>query len=149
MIVQEEPTFLRRMREGFRQDDDKKEVERKRRRGSEEVIDEDEAPQVVIREKDKDVINADEARAYVAEKEGVKLDEAEKEIPKNGTASKAVKPKEESVSLGMKRTKKINAGPKGVVEDGQKGKEDSSLGKSRKKATSRKEKRLKLSFEDD
>lgn len=149
-IVQEEPAFLRRMRAGFQQEDDKVQ-EKRRRRGSEEIIDEDEAPQVVISEKYKGKIAEDEARTYVAEREGVKVDKS-----KNGTNENPVtdavkpsipsKPKPESVSLGMKKAKKPNEGVKrGIEEDTQVAKES----KKSSKVPSRKEKRLKLSFEED
>lgn len=140
-LVQEEPAFLRRMREGFTRDDDKKE-EKRRRRGSEEVIDQDEAPQVVIEDKFKDKIAEDEARAYVVEKEGVKIDN-----PVSGStkANISAKPKAENVSLGMKKAKKLNEGMKRTVEDD---KDGTKSEKSRKSAP-RKEKKLKLSFEDD
>jgi Domain of unknown function (DUF4604) len=145
-VVQEEPAFLRRMREGFSQDDHKKEVERKRRRGSEEVIDQDEAPQVVIREKDKDVIDANEARAFVVEKEGVKIDKPE-DKSKNGTTAANVpkKPREENVSLGMMKKKKAKEGGKKVGENDK----DSAAPEKSRKPAQRKEKRLKLSFEED
>lgn len=144
-VVQEEPAFLRRMREGFSQDDQKKEVERKRRRGSEEVIDQDEAPQVVIRGKDKDIIDADEARAFVVEKEGVKIDKPE-DKSKNGMAggNAPKKSKEENVSLGMMKKKKTK---EGLKKGGGNEKDSAAPGKSRSPA--RKEKRLKLSFEED
>jgi hypothetical protein len=133
------------MREGFSQDDDKKEEARRRRRGSED-IDQDEAPQVVIPEKEKDLINVDEARAFVVEKEGAKLDKLNEEKTNNGTMGNvSSKPKNENVSLGMKRARKTKEGVKRV---GQEGKETSVPEKSRK-AAPRKEKRLKLSFEED
>ena len=102
------------MREGFAQEDNKID-EKRRRRGSEEVIDQDEAPQVVIEEKFKDKIAEDEARAFVVEKEGAKI-----EKPKDNDSTKANvirKPKLENVSLGMKKAKKLNGGVKRIVED--------------------------------
>ena len=155
--VQEEPDFLRRMREGFAADDTKAEEKRRRRRGSQEIIDEDEAPQVVIQEKDKDMIDAEEARAYVAEKAGVTVSASGKV---EGTkVPMPAKPREENVSLGMKKRKK-NEGLKRTVKeggDGEKGEKKvegkGEQGKGEtgkvKKAVPRKEKRLKLSFEED
>ena len=138
------------MRAGFQQEDDKVH-EKRRRRGSEEIIDEDEAPQVLISEKDKDKIAEDEARTYVAEREGVKVDKS-----KNGAHDKpntdAVKPsipskpKPESVSLGMKKAKKPNEGVKRGIEEE---KNFAQGPKKSTKSTSRKEKKLKLSFEED
>jgi hypothetical protein len=138
------------MRAGFQQDDDKVQ-EKRRRRGSEEIIDEDEAPQVIISEKDKDKIAVDEARTYVAEREGVKLDKS-----KNGANEKpntdAVKPnipskpKPESVSLGMKKAKKPSEGAKRGIEEEKNVAEGS---KKASKVTSRKNKKPKLSFEED
>jgi len=149
-LVQEEPAFLRRMRAGFQQEDDKVQ-EKRRRRGSEEIIDEDEAPQVVISDKDKDKIAEDEARTYVAQREGVKVDKSKNEtseIPSSDTVRPRIpsKPKPEGVSLGMKKTKKASEGVKRGVEE-----ETKSTTESKKvsKLASRKEKRLKLSFEDD
>jgi Domain of unknown function (DUF4604) len=140
--VQEEPAFLRRMREGFNQDENK--VEEKRcRRQSGEVIDEDEAPQVVIEDKFKDKIAVDEARAYVNEKEGVKINKPENGSTKADIPSKA---KKENVSLGMKKTKKLNEGLKRGVDDD---KEGPTVSEKPRKSSARKEKRLKLSFEED
>jgi Domain of unknown function (DUF4604) len=142
-LVQEEPAFLRRMREGFSRDDDKIE-EKRQRRASEEVIDQDEAPQVVIPEKFKDKIGEDEARAYVVEKEGAKMDK-----PEDSSTTKAnidAKPKSENVSLGMKKAKKFNEGVKRTVEDD---KDVTTKSEKSRKSVPRKEKKLKLSFEDD
>jgi len=142
-LVQEEPAFLRRMRAGFSQDDDKME-EKRQRRGSEEVIDQDEAPQVVIPEKFKDKIGEGEARAYVVEKESAKMDK-----PENSSTTKAnttTKPKSENVSLGMKKAKKFNEGVKRTVEDV---KDVTTKSEKSRKALPRKEKKLKLSFEED
>ena len=105
-VAMEEPAFLRRMREGTEQEV-KKIDEKRRRRGSQEIIDEDEAPQVVIQDKDRDQIDAAEAKAYVAEKAGVKVDKSKQDTIKAILPSK---PKEENVSLGMKKTKKAKAG---------------------------------------
>jgi hypothetical protein len=151
--VQEEPAFLRRMREGAKQDEDEKVNEKRRRRGSEEIIDEDEAPQVVIQDKDKGRIDEEEARAYVAAKEGAKLNEAKNRAtnanaPKSGSPEPNVssKPKVENVSLGMRRTKKPNEGVKRIHEDD---KDAAAVTEKPRKSTSRKEKKLKLSFEED
>jgi hypothetical protein len=145
------------MREGFAADDTKAEEKRRRRRGSQEVIDEDEAPQVVIQEKDKDMIDAEEARVYVAAKAGVTVLASGK--VEGEKAALPAKPREENVSLGMKKRKKNEgvkrAGEEDVEEErggkkvegtGEKGK--SVTGKV-KKAVPKKEKRLKLSFEED
>src|SRR5208282_2165654 len=121
--------------------EDKKIDEKRRRRGSEEVIDQDEAPQVVIDEKFKDKIAEDEARAYVVEKEGAKI-----EKPKENDSTKAniiSKPKPENVSLGMKKGKKLNGGVKRIVEDDR---DSADVPEKSRKSRSRKEKRLKLSF---
>ena len=144
------------MREGFTTEDNNKAAERRRRRGS-EVIDEEEAPQVVIQEKDKDAINAEEARAFVAEKAGVKA-----QVTTTGDIAKEtgpVKAREENVSLGMMKKKRKNEGVRRAVdqEEGEKREEESGnkeksgkngLGKT-KQTAQRKEKRLKLSFEED
>lgn len=156
--VQEEPDFLRRMREGFAADDTKAEEKRRRRRGSQEIIDEDEAPQVVIQEKDKDMIDAEEARVYVAEKAGVTVTTTGK--VEGAKTPVATKQREENVSLGMKKRKK-NEGVKRTAEEGGEGEKrekkkvegkaeqgESETGKV-KKAAPRREKRLKLSFEED
>jgi len=143
------------MREGFTTEDNNKTAERRRRRGS-EVIDEEEAPQVVIQEKDKDAINADEARAFVAEKAGVKAQGTTGEVAKE---TGPVKAREENVSLGMLKKKRKNEGVRRAVdpEKGEKREEESGnkeksgkngLGKT-KQTAQRKEKRLKLSFEED
>jgi len=131
------------MRAGFAQEDNKID-EKRRRRGSEEVIDQDEAPQVVIEEKFKDRIAEDEARAYVLEKEGAKIEESkEKDSTKGNVASK---PKSENVSLGMKKAKKLNAGLKRTIEDDE---DAANVPEKSRKSGSKKEKRLKLSFEED
>jgi len=143
------------MREGFTTEDNNKTAERRRRRGS-EVIDEEEAPQVVIQEKDKDAINAEEARAFVAEKAGVKTQGTTGEVAKE---TGPVKAREENVSLGMMKKKRKNEGVRRTVdsEKGEKREEESGdkeklgkngLGKT-KQTGQRKEKRLKLSFEED
>ena len=143
------------MREGFTTEDNNKAAERRRRRGS-EVIDEEEAPQVVIQEKDKDAINAEEARAFVAEKAGVKAQGTTGEVAKE---TGPVKAREENVSLGMMKKKRKNEGVRRAVdtEKGEKREEESwnkeklvknGLGKT-KQTAQRKEKRLKLSFEED
>ena len=136
------------MRAGFQEEDDKVQ-EKRRRRGSEEIIDQDEAPQVVISEKDKDKIAEDEARTYVAEREGIKVDKSKDGSVEN-TQKDAVKPTEpsktktESVSLGMRRAKKPNEGLKrGINEE----KPDPEGLKKSAKSSSRK--KLKLSFEED
>lgn len=145
-LVREEPTFLRRMREGFQQEENKVE-EKRRRRGSEEIIDEDEAPQVVIQDKDKHRINEGEARLFVAEKEGVKTSNGSKDTSEQITprADVSSKPIKENVSMGMKKAKKAVGGLKRVVEDE---KDVKPSGKS-KKVSPRKDKRPKLSFEED
>ena len=130
------------MREGFAQEDNKVD-EKRRRRGSEEVIDQDEAPQVIIDEKFKDKIAEEEARAYVVEKEGAKIGK-----PKENDSTKANvinKPKPENVSVGMKKAKKLS-GVKRIVEDD---KDSANVPEKSRKSASRKEKRLKLSFEED
>src|SRR5271154_2540756 len=118
ITVQEEPAFLRRMREGITAEENEKD-EKRRRRGSEEPIDEDEAPQVVIEDTDKEHIDVNEAKAFVAEKEGVKLEKSKSENGTNeengATTTKAAastgnKSKEDSVSVGMKKAKKIGEG---------------------------------------
>ena len=126
------------MREGFIQDANKIEDTRRRRRGP-EVIDEDEAPQVVIAEKFKGQIDDDEARAYVVEK-GDKSKEGSKDT------KLPVKPKPENVTLGMRKTKKLNEGVKRTVDE-----DEDLTTKSEKlrKSAPRKEKKLKLSFEDE
>jgi hypothetical protein len=149
--VQEEPAFLRRMRAGFQQEDDKVD-EKRRRRGSEEIIDQDEAPQVIISEKDKDKIAEEEARTYVAKREGVKVDKPKDGVnekpPSTDTVKPSIpnKPKAESVSLGMKKAKKPNEGLKRGIEEE---KDVAEGAKKSSKSTSRKEKKLKLSFEED
>jgi hypothetical protein len=143
ILVQEEPAFLRRMREGFAQEDNKID-EKRRRRGSEEVIDQDEAPQVVIDEKFKDKIAEDEARAFVVEKEGAKMD---KPKDNNSTKTNVInKPTQSNVSSGMKKAKKLNGGTKRIIEDD---KDSTNVPKKTRNSASRKEKRLKLSFEED
>jgi hypothetical protein len=122
------------MREGFARDDEKVE-ETRRRRASAEIIDADEAPQVVIPEEER--IEESEAKAYVAEQEGVK----DKKVERVGKVSVE---KVEKVSLGMKRKK----GKEGVKKTGEDmgGKEQKD---EKKKQPARKEKKLKLSFEED
>jgi hypothetical protein len=130
------------MREGNQAEEAKKE-EQRRRRASEEVIDEEEAPQVVIQDEDKEQINEQEARKYVAEKAGVKVDSTKDD------ASKPPKPKEENVSLGMRKTKKPKEGLKRQVEDDDDKSEDTS-GKTKKSTLQKqKGKKLKLSFDED
>lgn len=151
--VQEEPGFLRRMREGFTTEDNNKAAEKRRRRGS-EIIDEDEAPQVVIQEKDKEKINAAEARAFVEKKAGVTVQRANDQTVRDETKAAApMKAKEENVSLGMRKKRK-NEGVKRAGEEREEGKGETKetrkngVGK-KDKAGQRKEKRLKLSFEED
>jgi hypothetical protein len=122
----EEPAFLRRMREGTEQEV-KKIDEKRRRRGSQEIIGEDEAPQIVIQDKDKDQIDADEARAYVADEAGVNVHKPKMDAIKTAPPSK---PKEE-----VKRP--VDENGTGDIPD-----------KARKSGT-KKGKRLKLSFEED
>jgi hypothetical protein len=141
-VVKEEPAFLRRMREGLQQEDNKVEEER-RRRASEEVIDEDEAPQVVIQDKDKDKINENEARAFVIEKAGVKVEKAKNEMPKLGLPAKS---KEENVSLGMKRTKRPNEGLKRSIEDE---KDTTTARRKSQNSVLKKGKKVKLSFDEE
>jgi hypothetical protein len=137
----EEPAFLRRMREGTEQEV-KKIDEKRRRRGSQEIIGEDEAPQIVIQDKDKDQIDADEARAYVAEKAGVNVDKPKMDAIKTGPPSK---PKEENVSLGLKKAKKAKEGVKRSVDENGTG----DIPDKARKSGTKKGKRLKLSFEED
>jgi len=126
------------MREGFARDDEKVE-EKRRRRASKEIIDVDEAPQVVIQEEDRLHIEESEAKAYVAKQEGVKIDTARDE-------GKTTAPKKnENVSLGLKKSKNVKEGLKRPGEELET--KGSAFGKSRKPA--RKEKKLKLSFEED
>ena len=146
MLVQDTPTFLRRMREGMTEENNKVEQIRKERE-REEVIDEEEAPQIVIDKRWKGRIDEKQARAYVAEKEGVKIDKSKGEMPtaetKEGEKSilPPTRPKVENVSLGIKKAKR-----KGVVKRSAEEKEEK--GKSRK-GEGRKEKKLKLSFAED
>src|SRR5579859_3416694 len=139
--VAKEPPFLQRMKEGETAETNKIE-EKRRRRANEEIIDEDEAPQIVIREKDKDKIDAEEAKAFVAQKEGVKVEKKKVETPTTAVPSK---PKGEAVSLGMKKAKKPKEVGKRALEEE---KEAETPEKSRK-PTPKKGKRLKLSFEED
>jgi hypothetical protein len=140
-VAMEEPAFLRRMREGTEQEV-KKIDEKRRRRGSQEIIDEDEAPQVVIQDKDRDQIDAAAARAYVAEKAGVKVDKSKQNTIKAILPSK---PREENFSLGMKKTKKAKDGVKRAVEEN----EAVDVTDKARKSGTKKGKRLKLSFEED
>jgi hypothetical protein len=140
-VAMEEPAFLRRMREGTEQEV-RKIDEKRRRRGSQEIIDEDEAPQVVIQDKDRDQIDAAEAKAYVAEKAGVKVDKSKHDTVKAALPSK---PKEENVSLGMKKTKKAKDGVKRAVEEN----EAADVTDKARMSGPKKGKRLKLSFEED
>jgi len=131
------------MREGKQAEEAKKE-EQRRRRASEEIIGEDEAPQVVIQDKDKSAINEDEAKKFVAEKAGVNVDST-----KNGKAKglPPSKPKEENVSLGMKKAKKLKEGLKRYAEEDDE-KSEKRAGKPHK-PSSQKQKKMKLSFEED
>jgi hypothetical protein len=118
-------------------------------REREEVIDEEEAPQVVIDKRWKGRIDEKQARDYVAEQEGVKVDrstdekaaETEKEKDETKVIPVAI-PKVDNVSLGMKKAKKKD-GIKRAADD-----EKEEKGKSRK-GDGRKEKKMKLSFEED
>jgi len=154
ITVQEEPAFLRRMREGITAEENEKD-EKRRRRGSEEPIDEDEAPQIVIEDVDKEHIDVSEAKAFVAEKEGVKLDKAKSEDrvteengerTSKGQVSTGSKVKEDSVSVGMKKTRKIGEGIKRLGQDDDE--EVADLEKSRPHGSKVKRKRMKLSFEE-
>jgi hypothetical protein len=132
------------MREGMMEENNKAEQIRKDRE-REEVIDEEEAPQVVIDKRWKGRIDEKQARDFVAEKEGVKVDRSKDEEEKGKEETKVIPvtiPKVENVSLGMKRAKK-NEGIKRPADD----KKDDK-GKSRK-GDGRKEKKMKLSFEED
>ena len=128
------------MREGQKEEENKVE-EKRRQRGTEEIIDEDEAPQVVIEEKDKDRIAEDEAKAFVAENEGVtKIDKSEKVLPKTDVPTR---PKKENTRIGMKKAKRLNEGLKRIIDD------EKDIVEKSKKSGAKKEKRLKLSFEED
>jgi hypothetical protein len=135
------------MREGMAEENNKVEQIRKDRE-RDEVIDEEEAPQVVIDKRWKGRIDEKQARDYVAEQEGVKVDRSkhdkapEKDKEKDETRVILVTmPKVENVSLGMKKTKK-KEGIKRAAND------EKEKGKSRK-GDGRKEKKMKLSFEED
>ena len=147
MLVQDTPAFLRRMREGMTEENNKVEHIRKERE-REEVIDEEEAPQVVIDKRWKGRIDEKQAREYVAEKEGVKIDKskdtlsAEKREEGKKSILPPTKPTAENVSLGMKKGKKKEVVKRSAEDD----KEEN--GKSRK-GDARKQKKLKLSFEED
>jgi hypothetical protein len=133
------------MREGMTEESNKAEEIRKQRE-QEEVIDEEEAPQVVIDKRWKGRIDEKQAREYVAEKEGVKMDKSKDDKPpeKEGTETKVfppAKPRAENVSLGMKAKKK------GAIK--RSAEEDKEEKVKSRKMEGRKEKKLKLSFEED
>jgi hypothetical protein len=136
------------MREGMAEENNKAEQIRKDRE-RDEVIDEEEAPQVVIDKRWKGRIDEKQARDYVAEQEGVKIerskDEKSSEQEKEKDETKVIPvtiPKVDNVSLGMKKAKK-KEGIKRAADD-----EKEAKAKSRK-GDGRKEKKMKLSFEDE
>jgi len=147
MLVQDMPAFLRRMREGMTEENNKVEHIRKERE-REEVIDEEEAPQVVIDKRWKGRIDEKQAREYVAEKEGVKIDKSNDVVlsEKGEEGEKSIlpptKPKAENVSLGMKKGKKKEAVKRSAEDE----KEEKGISR---KGEARKQKKLRLSFEED
>jgi hypothetical protein len=135
------------MREGMAEENNKAEQIRKDRE-RDEVIDEEEAPQVVIDKRWKGRIDEKQARDYVAEQEGVTVDRSKDEKPEKEKKKDQTKvipvtiPKVDNVSLGMKKAKK-KEGIKRAADD-----EKEVKGKSRK-GDGRKDKKMKLSFEED